>query len=128
MSSEGAKAPESRDVTAVQVVASCSVELKAGAKTGPVVAEVGVASSARWAMTAGGNEAHYYMVTSLDPGHSRPHCLHDASAFVTADDRVRDIGAPIPCDQMLIRVAHARGSELDEDLTLSGWIEFDSLQ
>ena len=65
------------------------------------------------------------MVARHQAGHSGAHLFDHAGALVTADDRKRD--GHVTGEQVLVGVAHARGSKLDEHLARLGRIELNRL-
>jgi hypothetical protein len=98
----------------------------AGEQVGAQVAQVLLATRARRALPAGGDEGGDHVVALLQPGDARADLGDDAGALVAADDRVEgDRGAAR--DQVFVAVTEARGGQLNGDLALPGVTELDLL-
>ncbi len=80
---------------------------------------------ARRALPTGGDESEDDVVTGGQPSNAGTDFLHHAGTFVPADDgqRTRQVASY----QVLVGVAHARGSQLDQYLTLLWRVELDRL-
>jgi hypothetical protein len=63
------------------------------------------------------------VVAGSQPADALADLLHDAGTLVAADDRQRE--GQVARGQVLVAVAHAAGGDLDQHLTLLGWVELD---
>ena len=122
---ERAEADHGGDVLAAGVVAHGPVELLAGHENAADIAQVRVSRGAGGALPAGGDEAEHHVVARGQAGHSGTHLLDHPGALVAADDGQGD--GHVTGEQVLVRVAHARRRQLDEDLALLGGVELDGL-
>jgi hypothetical protein len=69
------------------------------------------------------DEAKDNVVARCEPTHAGAHRFHNASTFVSTNERERE--GKVAGKNVLIAVAHARGSEFDKYFTWAGGIEFD---
>ena len=122
---EGAEADHGRDVLSPSVMPHRPIELLAGHENAADIAQVRVSGGAGRTLPARGNEAEHHVVARSEARHAWPHLLNHPGALVSADHGQRD--RHVAGKQMLVRVAHARGRQLDEDLALLGWVELDGL-
>ena len=113
------------EVLTLGVVAGRPVDLPAEPMSGAEVAQVLVAGRAARAATARRDEPEHDVIAGGQPADPLADLLDDAGALVAADDR--QLERQVTGDEVLVRVAHPRGRQLDQHLARAGRVELDLL-